>query len=125
MKIKRFEERKGPKMRKVMIVLGILLLVPLSGCGKSGKAGIVGKWKEVDGTQTIEFFKDGTVTTVDKGEPPLTGNYKFIESNRIRMEFTGIGELLGAVIAEYKPKENEIVLTNPMGKIERYKRAKV
>jgi hypothetical protein len=123
LKIKRFEQRIGSKMKKVMIALGILILVGLAGCGKSTEESIVGKWKQVDGTQTIEFFKDGTVRIIDKGEPAVTGDYRFIDNNRIRMDFKGIGELFGAVIAEYQPKEDEIVLTNPMGKIEKYRRS--
>lgn len=109
-------------MKKVMVVLGLIVLVGLSGCGKSAKKTIIGRWKEVGGTQTIEFFKDGTVTVVDKGEPPLTGDYRFIDENRIRMDLKGLGELLGPVIAEISASKDEITLTAPDGKIEKYRK---
>jgi len=108
-------------MNRVMIALGVLIVLANSvivGCGKSKEKTIVGKWKEVGGTQTIEFFKDGTVTVVDKGESPLNGDYKFIDKNRIRMNLA----LFGPITVEISPSLDEITLTNPFGKVEKYRR---
>ncbi len=111
-------------MKKVMIVLEVVILIGFVGCGekKNAEKMIIGKWKQIDATQIIEFFEDGTVSIVDKGEPSLAGDYKFIDKKKIKMEFKGIGELFGAIIAEVSPSGDEITLTNPMGKIERYRR---
>ncbi len=109
-------------MKRVMIILGIISLVGLPGCGKSENASIVGKWKEVGDTQTIEFFKDGTVTIIDEGEPPITGDYKFIDKNHVRMDFKGLGELLGAVVIEFSDSGEEFSVTNPFGEVEKYRR---
>ncbi len=106
-------------MKRVTVILEVLILVGLVGCGKSKEKTIVGKWKEVGGTQTIEFFKDGTVTVVDKGEPTLPGDYRFLDDNRIRMNLA----LFGPIIAEVSSSRDEITLTNPFGEVEKYRRA--
>ncbi len=121
-------------MKNAMIILGVFVIIASSimiGCRKvdgekskengKGKV-IVGKWEEVDGTQTIKFFKEGTVVVIDKGDPPLTGDYRFIGDSRIRMDLKGLGELLGPVIAKISISMDEIVLTNPSGKIEKYRK---
>ena len=89
-------------MNRVMITLWVLIVlinITMVGCGKSKGQTIVGKWKEVDGTEIIEFFKDGTVKVTDEGLA-ISGDYRFIDDNRIRLNLGGIGGLLGAVIAE-------------------------
>jgi len=111
--------RRERKMKRVTVILEVLILVGLVGCGKSKEKTIVGKWKEVGGTQTIEFFKDGTVTVVDKGEPTLPGDYRFLDDNRIRMNLA----LFGPIIAEVSSSRDEITLTNPFGEVEKYRRA--
>ena len=113
-------------MKKVMkktIILEVLVIIISSmmmGCGKveaekskengKGKA-IVGEWEQMDGTQTIEFFKEGTVIVVNKGDPPLTGDYRVIDDNRIRMNLA----LFGPITAQLSPLLDEITLTNPFG----------
>lgn len=103
---------------KATIVLEILILIGLVGCGKSKEETIVGKWKEVGGTQTIEFFKDGTVTVVDEDGPALPGDYRFIDDNQIRMNLA----LFGPITVKISPSLDEITLTNPFGKIEKYRK---
>jgi len=105
-----------------MIVLGVLILVGLTGCGKKGEKSIIGKWQEVGNEKsTMEFFKDGTII-VNDGIMTLTGNYNFIDESRVRIELGGIGELFGAIVAEISSSKDEIVLTTPDEKVERYRR---
>lgn len=106
-------------MKKVMIVIEILILVGLPGCGKSKQKTIVGKWKEVGGTQTIEFFKDGTVIVVDDDGDRLVGNYRFLDDNRIRID---LGGFIGSDIAEISSSGDEITLPNLSGEIEKYRK---
>ncbi len=115
-------------LTKVMIVLGLLTVLISSmmvGCGKNEgeksegvekEKAIVGKWKEIDGTQIIEFFKDGTVSISDEGQSQMTGEYKFIAGKQIRMMLP----LFGAVKAELSNSKDEISLVNPFGKAEKY-----
>lgn len=39
-----------------------------------------------DTEQMVEFFKDGTMIVASRGET-LVGSYKFLDKDRIRMEF--------------------------------------
>jgi len=57
----------------------------LNACIQKKEAAINGKWQEVGGTETVEFFKDGTVTFVESGMT-MSGNYKFVDDERIRIE---------------------------------------
>jgi len=121
--LKKIFQKGEREMKKLMVVLGMLVLVVLSGCGKSTEKAIIGKWKEVDSTETIEFFKDGTVTVIDKGMS-MSGNYKFVGKNRIKMELGGLGALMGPIVSKISISGNELSMTMPDGKIERYQRLK-
>ena len=123
-----------------MIGLGVLVLIGLSGCSKSGGSGgsggskgskeknIVGKWQQVETEnepQIIEFLEDERVLIYDlkdinkKEEKGLPGDYRFIDENRIRMNLA----LFGPITAEVSSSKNEITLTNPFGKVEKYRRS--
>ncbi len=97
----------------------IVALALLVSC--SDKSSIVGKWQGTGGDETLEFFKDGTVSAVSKGMP-LGGNYSFVESDRIKMEFGGIGALAGPMIMTISFSGGDLSLTDPTGKSSRYKR---
>jgi len=76
----------------VSVILILVVLLTVSACGGSRRE-IIGKWQEVDGRMTFEFFKEGTVVHVGYlGSNPLTltGSYKFIDDTHIRMDFEGI-----------------------------------
>lgn len=103
------------------ILLTVLLMVVLAGCGKNPKESIVGKWKESDGTETIEFFKDGTVVLIKDGMS-IAGNYTFLDDNRIKMELGGLGALIGPVVSEISFPGSELVMTMSDGKIETYRK---
>jgi len=98
----------------------MIVLVGLIGCGKSKEESIVGKWQEVGGNQSMEFFKDGTVIAIEEGLS-LTGKYEFINDNQFKMEFKDFGELLGTIIAQMSDSGDEFSLT-ALRKIEKYRR---
>jgi hypothetical protein len=75
------------------------------------------------GTETMEFFKDGTVSLVGK-EMSLGGTYKFVDTNRMKLEYGDLGAWMGPIITTISISGNELTLTMPDGKVERYKRAK-
>jgi hypothetical protein len=83
---------------------------------------IVGRWKEANGTEVMEFLKDGTVIVTDKGMT-MTGSYKFIDDKRIKIELKGIGILAGPGIAEISTLGDELVLKTPFGE-GKYKKIK-
>lgn len=111
------------KAINLLIILLISSAVMLNGCIQKPEAVIIGKWDEIDGTETIEFFKDGTVTIVDKGIS-LSGNYKFIDDDHIRIDLGGIGALAGPMISKVSISKDELSLTTSDGDIYKYQRVK-
>jgi hypothetical protein len=76
-----------------MLVVALALLTVTLGCGGS-KSAIVGRWDMADSHEIWEFYSDGTLTS-SGGLIPMGGNYEFISSDRIRIEFGGLGALTG------------------------------
>lgn len=111
------------KAMNLLIILLILSAVMLNGCIQNPEAAIIGKWDEIDGTETIEFFKDGTITVDDKGMS-FGGDYKFIDNDRIRIELGGLGALAGPMIVKVSISKDELSLTTSDGDIDKYQRVK-
>ena len=119
------------------------ILALLVSCSINPENAIVGKWSSIDGTKTMEFFKDGTVQEVDKEKrqeesifnpngPFKTvwvtevkaGDYKFIEKNRIKLIWGGLDGFDGPIVDGVSISEDELTLTMPDGKVSKYRRVK-
>ena len=75
------------KQAVAIMVLLPLLLVLSSGCGQSSGNPLLGKWHGVSGpgvADSIQFFKDGTVSTVQYGVP-VGGEYSLIDDEHVRV----------------------------------------
>jgi len=107
-------------MKRLMILLGMILILAGSCKEQGGEGVMVGKWKQIGATQTMEFFKDGKVIVMDKGELPLAGDYRLIDDN-LKMNLA----LFGPISAKVSSSRDEIILINPFGKVEKYRRAGV
>ena len=116
-----------PVLRKVKNPTGWLALLSiaalLSSCAASPEDKILGRWKEVDGTETMEFLKDGTVIVVDEGMS-MAGTYKWIDNDRVKIELGGLGALVGPVVATVSMSGGELTFTMPDGKVSKYNRPK-
>jgi len=92
----------------------------------SAKSSILGKWQEFGAktgdNETLEFFKDGTVSLVSK-RMTLAGKYSFVDDDRIKLELGGIGALAGPVIMRVSISGGELRLTDTKGEISTYRRA--
>ncbi len=103
------------------MVTSIFLLFILYSCSENLQSRIIVKWIEKDGKESIEFLKDGTVIGIypskfKSGSESVTGNYKFIENNRLKIDF---GIIVGTVVAEVSiDKEGRLNLKEPNGKVE-------
>jgi len=95
----------------------------LSSCAAKPEDALVVKWKEVGGTETMEFFKDGTVSIVDEGMS-MAGSYRFVDKDRVKVELGGLGALMGPVVARVSISGEDLSWTMPDGKVSKYKRAK-
>jgi len=102
------------------VVLTLSLLVS---CSSKPENDIVGKWSEIGGKETIEFFKDGTVSVFSEGIA-MGGSFRFFEKDRIKLEFGGLGALAGPILAKVSIKGDELTLTMPDGDVSKYKRVK-
>ncbi len=75
-------------------------------CGLTSESALVGRWDASQATvktllgdisiSDIEFFKEGTVTLKVVSSPfgnpvsvPVTGNWRFVDRERVRLEFGG------------------------------------
>jgi hypothetical protein len=120
-------------------LLGIVASLSLSSAS-AGEAlrqqqAVIGKWKEIQSTETIEFFKNGTVSYVLKGGS-LNGTYEvvgmiggveqsadqFVGFGEIRVDFHGLGPLALPITGKVSSSGDELVLTMPGGKAGEFER---
>lgn len=84
------------------------------------KSRILGKWVEEGGTERIELFNDGTVIVVKEGKS-ATGDYRFIDNNRMRVDMK---DLLGSTSSVFEvsinAKTGELSFKEPAGKVSVY-----
>jgi hypothetical protein len=111
----------APKLVGFLAFAFILSL--LVSCSSKPEDAIVGKWSEIGGTEKIELFKDGTITVVNK-DIIMGGKYTFVDKDRIRIELSGLGALLGPFVVTVSISGDELTLTMPDGKVTKYRREK-
>ncbi len=89
----------------------------------ASKPELIGKWKEVGKTATIEFSKDGTFKAVDNEGMAVSGKYALFKDGHLRCEIQqkeGAGEVVNLKISI---KGDELTLTSSSDReIEVYKR---
>ncbi len=109
--------------RVIMWFSIVWIIAMLSSCSSKPENRIIGKWKEIGGTETMEFFKTGAVRIADE-KTSLEGSYAFIDENRIKFALGGLGPLTGPIVEKVSFAKGELVLTMPDGKVSRYGRFK-
>jgi len=86
---------------------------------------IIGKWKEIGKTATLEFWKDGTFKAVDNQGMAVKGTYTLIEPGKVRFEIFQQGSPHEIVNGTFSLQGDVLTVTSADGKeIERYKREK-
>ena len=122
------------------LLCSVVLLSPSS--ARAGEAlrqqkAVLGKWKEIESSETIEFFKNGTVSYVLKGGS-LEGTYEVVGMigdveqsadqlvgfGEIRVDFHGIGPLALPAIGKVSSSGDELVLTLSNGRAGNFKKVK-
>jgi hypothetical protein len=101
-----------------------LMLSYFVSCSSNTETAIVGKWRVIGGTETMECFKDGTLTVSnsDKGMN-LGGTFKFVDKDRIKVELGGLAALAGPFVATVSISGDELTWTMPNGQVSKYRRA--
>jgi hypothetical protein len=78
----------------LVIALLFCATAALSSCSKKPSKALIGKWQVEGQAAQVEFRKDGTLATTERGQTE-TGNYKFTDNTHMQMQLdigTGNGE---------------------------------
>jgi hypothetical protein len=92
-----------------------LLLCAAVGCSGRLERAIVGKWQMTSENTTMEFFPDGTYTFAG-GPLNLTGTFKPVASDKIKIEFSGLAALGGPTVWTASIAGDDLTWTTPDGK---------
>lgn len=100
----------------IITIVGFSLLVPTVHA-ESLKKTILGKWKLIGNTDTVEFFEDGTIILEMEGGgdvKTIIGDYRFLDQNRIRVDFQGIFEMGGPQVTKISIDNNDKLILNKL-----------
>ncbi len=103
----------------IITAIGICLFSFILQSRSSKRDLLIGKWESMDGKETIEFFKDGTVMVISRGLP-FGGTYKLIDHSSLRLKVESIFPMV--VVMKFSVSRNSLSLTDPYGKTTKYKR---
>jgi len=95
------------------------LVVFAASCSLKPSWDVVGKWQKMDGTETLEFSRNGTVT-VTSGASSLTVPYVFMDAKHVQITLGPFGSLSTEAIVT----ADSLVLTATKGKVSKYKKLK-
>jgi len=88
----------------------------------ANKPYIVGKWREIGKTGTLELRKDGTFKAVDNQNMAVSGKYTLSENGNVRFEIFRKGSPSEIVSGKYFVQGDILTFTSVDGKeIEIYK----
>jgi outer membrane biogenesis lipoprotein LolB len=104
-------------MKAVRFTLALFVVLALASCALEPTWSIDANWQQVDGDETIQFYKNGTFNMV-KGSSSLIANYKFVDTEHIQIDLGSLGTLLMKVSVA----RNTLTLTNPNGLETKYRR---
>jgi uncharacterized ion transporter superfamily protein YfcC len=102
----------------------IIALIFILACAANTPS-IVGKWKEIGKTATLEFWKDGTFKAVDNQKMAVKGKYTLTEPSNVRFEIFRQGSPSEIVKGTYSLQGDVLTFSSADGKeVERYQREK-
>jgi len=103
----------GSSMKRPYYWLAAVSLVAfLVSCAAKPENSITGKWQQVNGTETIEFFKDGRVRSDEQGRN-IQGNYKFLDNKRMELTMGGAEVRKNTLVAQVTLSGKELTLVLP------------
>jgi len=106
---------------KLCSAIAILAFFFILACANTPN--LVGKWKEIGKTATLELWKDGTFKAVDNQKMAVNGKYFLSENGNIRFEIFQQGSPSEIVNGKYFVQGDILTFTSADGKeIQRYRR---
>ena len=103
------------------LLLTIFIFFLIISCASSPD--VVGKWREVGKTATVEFLKDGTFKAVDNQGMAVSGRYTLQENGKVRFEIDREDAPPEIVTGKISVRGEELTLISSDGKeVDRYKR---
>lgn len=111
-----YEPRHFPKpqstiLRAIMFFILFTLVLVGHGCGESPSESLIGKWKEVDGEERVEFFADGSARIQGTSIASLEGAWKILEDGRLQMDFSDIAPGV-IILSRIELTEEGLTITN-------------
>lgn len=97
-------------LRRVVIALVVMILAAYA-CA-SGPS-VVGRWKAVDGSATVDFTTDGIFHAVDNEGMPVSGKYRLVGPDGIRFEIRHDAAAVEFVDARVMRAGERLTLTFP------------
>jgi hypothetical protein len=114
-------KRNEFKLCSALVIISLTLILACA----ANTPNIVGQWKEIGKTATLEFQKDGTFKAVDNQGMAVNGKYKLIEPGNIRLEIFRQDSPPEIVKGTFSLQGDVLTVTSADGKeVERYKREK-
>jgi hypothetical protein len=80
------EDKFKPSFYYQLAIVSVFLVISCASV-----PGVVGKWREIGKTATVEFCEDGTFKAVDNLGMSVSGRYTLHEQGNIRFEITRQG----------------------------------
>lgn len=116
------------KKLNLRLILSLLLLaIFIVGCAKKPQELVIGKWRNIKDSETIEFFEDGTLrlssTNPKASIPSLDGKWVILSDGRLKAEVTFLGSSVSR-IGGLNASNDEITLKDDSGKEDKYTKIK-
>ena len=109
---------KGPIA--IVLLIFVFLIVACA-----SKPNIIGKWREVGKTATVEFLADGSLKVVDNQGMAVAGEYTLSKDEVLRCKIQQEGSSEEVIDLRILINGDELTLTGSEGgEVERYRRDK-
>ena len=104
-------------MKAVRLLVTVCFVLILASCSLKPMWDMAGKWQQVEGSGTVEFSKNGTVTISD-GTTSFTTKFLFVDPEHMRIDLGS----LGGVVMKVSVSKEELVVTQPSGEVVKFKK---
>lgn len=104
-------------MKAIRMILAFVFMMALFSCSFKPVWDLGGKWKQVDGNQTIEFLQKGKVKLYSDSFV-CEANYTFVDKNHFKIIFGN----LGSIVVAFKVKGKDLTITTKDGKTLKFKK---